>query len=95
MGKTVCCYFPLIKNTNLHDESNSPIAKIICYMKQLEQQKDAVPGIYKEKDCSLQQQNITIVPLSILTFTVKDDSWKNVGEYDQISISLTVLECVR
>lgn len=63
-------------------------------MKQLEQQKDAVPGIYKEKDCSLQQPNITIVPLSILTFTVKDDSCKNVGEYDQISISLTVLECV-
>lgn len=56
-------------------------------MKQLEQQKEAVPGIYKEKVCSLQQRNTTIVPLSILTFTVKDGSCKNVGEYDQVSNS--------
>lgn len=32
-GKIVCYYFPLIKNTNLRDEPNSPIAKIIHHMK--------------------------------------------------------------
>jgi len=56
-------------------------------MKQLEQQKEAFPGICKEKDCSLQQRNITTVPLNKLTFTVKDGSCKNVGGCDQISIS--------